>query len=414
MFVNNTNEKDEFELGSKSKSANSLILNLESIKKKYIMTLNQYDQEQKNYFLYLSQYPPGNYIKNGNFLNPLLSTNSYSYITSSSQIPDWNFQNAALINQSTELAYPIPYPDGIQAVSLQKNASISQKIQLNPGTYQLSFYGCGRNCCDNSSQSNTIQFSLNGNIIYSILPINNVWTLYTSSFTLDSISIPSDSFSILIISGIWSTSDRSSAIQNIKILNIGYKSVPNSSFLGESPISVSVVDDLQSCIASCSSLPNQCSGATYNKENNMCSLSSGKGSLVLSPNGENIAIVTENLYYLSILQQLNEQLLSFNNQMKNIVVQGEPIYEDSVKENELSSESLKKKYKKLVMEREKIKSIMIEYEKLNLEQENTSLNSNSAYFLFLFLFLITIFFILLFLFIFNKIGSSSSSSFINS
>lgn len=406
MFVNNQKIKKDSD--SPSTSTSSLILNLETLKKKYLMTLNQYDQEQKNYFLYLSKFPPGNYIKNGNFSQPSLSTNSFSLFTGSTQVPNWDFQKAAIINQSSQLGYPIPYPNGNQAVSIPKDASISQKINLNIGAYQLSFQSCGRNCCDNSGESNTIQVSLNGKVIYSVLPTNNVWTLYSTNFTLD--SLPSDSISTIIFSGTWTTSDRSSAIQNIEINYIGLKSITNNSFIGESSLNILGAEDLQSCMVSCSNLYNKCSGATYNKETNMCSLSTGNGYLVASNNGENTAIVTENLYYLSTLKQLNEQLLSLNNQMKNAVEEGQPIYNDSVKENATSSTYLKNYYKKLMLEREKIKLIMNEYENLSLEEVQSNEISNSSYMIFLFLFLITLFFILFFLFIYNKIGNSSSST----
>jgi hypothetical protein len=124
---------------SESDSANSIILNLEILKKRYLLTLNQYDQEQKNYFLYLSQFPPGNIITNGNFSNPALSTNSYTFFTGASQVPGWIFNNGAIINQSTAWGYPLPYPNGNQAVSIQNGSSITQNINLSPGTYKLSF-----------------------------------------------------------------------------------------------------------------------------------------------------------------------------------------------------------------------------------------------------------------------------------
>jgi hypothetical protein len=168
---------------SESDSANSIILNLEILKKRYLLTLNQYDQEQKNYFLYLSQFPPGNIITNGNFSNPALSTNSYTFFTGASQVPGWIFNNGAIINQSTAWGYPLPYPNGNQAVSIQNGSSITQNINLSPGTYKLSFMSCGRNCCDNSRQSNTIQVTLNGNNIYSINPTNNTWTNYSTSYS---------------------------------------------------------------------------------------------------------------------------------------------------------------------------------------------------------------------------------------
>ena len=96
MMVNQENKNK-----SNSDSANSIILNLEILKKRYLLTLKQYDQQQKNYFQYLTNYPAGNIITNGNFLSPSLSTNSYTYFTGENKVPGWIFNNAAIINQST-------------------------------------------------------------------------------------------------------------------------------------------------------------------------------------------------------------------------------------------------------------------------------------------------------------------------
>lgn len=392
---------------SESDSAKSIILNLEILKKRYLLTLKQYDQEQKNYFLYLTKFTPGNIITNGNFVNPALSTNSYTYFTGANQVPGWIFNNGAIINQSTAWGYPLPYPNGNQAVSIQKESSISQNINLSPGTYQLSFKSCGRNCCDNSKESNTIKVTLNGNIIYTIKPTNNVWTSYATSFTVDKSQTTS---STITFSGTWTSSDRSSAIQNIQITNIGLKTVPGSVFLGESPINIVRVDNLQSCIASCSDLSPKCSGATYNKGNNMCALSSGKGSFVASPVLDNTAIVSENLYYLNILQELNDQLLSLNNQMKNLIAEGLPVYDESIKENAFSSTTLKSYYQRLELERQKINKMIKEYENLDSEQQNTGILSNNSYFMFYLLLLFCLFLIFLFIYYFLYMTSASTST----
>jgi hypothetical protein len=402
MIKNQPNSSD-----STSDSAKSIILNLEIIKKRYLLTLKQYDQEQKNYFQYLTKFPPGNLIKNGNFLVPNLTTNSYSYFTGSTQIPDWIFNNGAIINQSTAWGYPLPYPNGNQAVSIQKNSSISQKINLSPGTYQLSFVCCGRNCCDRSTKSNPIQIRLNEKIIYSLNPINDKWTSYSTSFIFESTI---NSLSTITFAGTWTSSDRSSAIQNIQITNIGFKTVPNSSFLSDKSIIIQQVDNLQTCMASCSSNSKECSGATFNQENNMCSLGSGKGSIVSSPNSNNTAIVSDNLYYLNSLQKLNDQLIFLNNQMKNLIAQGAPIYDDSIKENALSSKTLSNYYQKLELERQKINNMIKEYESLSQEQQTTHFNSNNYYFIFYLLSLFCLFLIFLILFYYYKPGYFSFNS----
>jgi ATP-dependent Zn protease len=142
----------------------------------------------------------------------------------------------------------------------------------------------------------------------------------------------------------------------------------------------------------------------------MCSLSSGKGSLLFSPTGDNTAIVSDNLYYLNILRQLNDQLLSLNTQMKNLATEGVPIYDESVRENALSSVELNNYYQKLESEREKINAMIKEYENYNSEEENTGVISNNNYFMFFALLLFCLFLIFLFIYLFFIASSSSSSS----
>jgi len=406
---------NHYSLGTGSGPAESIIMNLEILKKKYQIILNQYNQTQNNYFQYLSHYSPGNQITNGNFDNPTLSNDSFTYITSSSQVPGWNFNNGALINNSSTWKYPTPYPNGNQAVSLQYTGSISQSLSLAPGTYNLSFMACGRPCCDGSNLSNPIDVQLNGITIYNVQPVVNTWTNYSTIFTIGNEGANEDGITTNTISflGTWSNSDRSSAIQNISILFNGLKSIPNSSFLGNSPISTNQVDNLSSCVASCSALSN-CSGATYNKDQKICTLSSGKGSVVPSTNSGNTAIVSENLYYLNQIKQLNEQLLELNHQIRTSIHQGRPVYNETIQELGKSSTDLKDTYHQLEKERIQVKKMMKEFENLDSEQQESSLMSSSRYSLFIFYLILCIIVVLFLIFMFWTRSSSTNSSGTNS
>jgi uncharacterized protein YdcH (DUF465 family) len=410
---------NNYSLGTGSGPAESIIMNLEILKKKYQIILNQYNQTQNNYFQYLSHYSPGNQITNGNFDNPTLSNDSFTYITSSSQVPGWNFNNGALINNSSTWKYPTPYPNGNQAVSIQYTGSISQSLSLAPGTYNLSFMACGRPCCDGSNLSNPIDVQLNGTTIYNVQPVVNTWTNYSTIFTIgneganegtnEGANQGTATTNTISFLGTWSNSDRSSAIQNISILFNGLKSIPNSSFLGNSPISTNQVDNLSSCVASCSALSN-CSGATYNKDQKICTLSSGKGSVVPSTNSGNTAIVSENLYYLNQIKQLNEQLLELNHQIRTSIHQGRPVYNETIQELGKSSTDLKDTYHQLEKERIQVKKMMKEFENLDSEQQESSLMSSSRYSLFIFYLILCIIVVLFLIFMFWTRSSSSTNS----
>jgi hypothetical protein len=406
QYSNSNSNLLDKQLDLGSGPAESIIMNLEILKKKYQILLNQYNQTQNNYFQYLTHYTPGNQIINGNFEKPSLSNNSYTYITNSTQVPSWNFNKAALINNSSDWKYPTPYPNGNQAVSLQLTGSISQNLTLSPGTYYLTFMACGRPCCDGSNISNPIDIQINGKTIFNVKPIVNSWTNYSTPFTIDENGPTKTTISF---AGTWTSSDRSSAIQNISILGNSLKSISNSSFIGGSPISTKQVDNIESCIASCSALSN-CSGATYNSQQNICSLSSGEGSIIPSGNSGNVAIVSENLYYLNQIKRLNQQLLELNSQIRTTIHEGRPVYNDTIKELRISSTDLKDNYQQLQNERNRVDKMIKDFEDLESEKKETDITSSGNYTLFLFYLILSIIVILFLIFMFWTSTTSTSTS----
>ena len=57
--------------------------------------------------------------------------------------------------------------------------------------------------------------------------------------------------------------------------------VPNTDFLGEAPLRSDSLNSVNDCLQSCSSTT-FCSGATFNKNENVCSLRKGGGSIISS------------------------------------------------------------------------------------------------------------------------------------
>lgn len=159
-------------------------------------------------------------ILNGNFSQPSLTPNSYKYYTSSTDIPNWTFNNAVILNNSVEWGYPMPYPNGNQCVSIQNLAYIYQTLQLIVGsTYTLTFWACGRNCCTGSKTNPLIVqiATVNaGNVVpeFACTPPIDQWTKYTYTFT-----VPTSNVYMLKFKGTIMplNKDQSSAIQNISI-----------------------------------------------------------------------------------------------------------------------------------------------------------------------------------------------------
>jgi len=171
--------------------------------------------------------PPPTSIQNGNFSESVIANNSYKYLVwDTTTVPGWNF-NCVLSNNSSAWGYPIPYPNGNQCVSLQTTQELwtNNWISFSPGvTYTISFYACGRNCCDNSGVANPIDVGLEGNKFYSFTPPINKWTKYSANFTVSSEGGQRISFK-----GTWTQGDRSSAIQGVE-LNSGSSGGSNGAY----------------------------------------------------------------------------------------------------------------------------------------------------------------------------------------
>jgi hypothetical protein len=162
--------------------------------------------------------PPDNsntFITNGNFAQSQIANNSYKNLTwDTTTVPGWNF-NCFLANNSGGWGYPMPYPNGNQCASIQKNQELwtANWMSFSSGiTYTISFDACGRNCCDGSGVANPIDVGLEGKTFYSFTPPINKWTNYSTTFTVDTQQSQRISFK-----GTWTAGDRSSAIQNIAI-----------------------------------------------------------------------------------------------------------------------------------------------------------------------------------------------------
>ena len=161
--------------------------------------------------------PITNLIKNENFTEPKLKENSWKmYADNSNKVANWIF-NAWLVT-APSWGYPVPYPNGTQCACIQNDQYISQIVNLSANiTYNLSFFACGRNCCDDNGVNPVniiISNTDNSNpiIIYAIQPVINEWTNYTTTFT-----VPTAQNYLLTFKGTWTTSDRSTALQTIQL-----------------------------------------------------------------------------------------------------------------------------------------------------------------------------------------------------
>ena len=165
--------------------------------------------------------PPSGNLQNGSFEQPQMANDSYQYISSLSTVPGWDFF-AVLINNSSAWGYTMPYPAGNQAACIQGTQIFGQWINLNAGSYDVTFYACGR-----PSGANTINVYCGENsaggtsepTVLTFTPPTTAWQKYTAT-----INIPSFGNYALGFYGTLTNGDYSTAIQNIKITPTGVTS----------------------------------------------------------------------------------------------------------------------------------------------------------------------------------------------
>jgi hypothetical protein len=140
-------------------------------------------------------------IINGNFYLPRIKTNSYLVANS---IVGWTGQ-FSILNASKDWWYPIPYPNGFQAVNLQKTNYIQQSITIQNNT-NIQFYACGRP----NYGPNPIQIKFDGKIIQTITP-KQTWDKYI-------VSIPTGGINKLLTFQGTASNDLASAITSVMII----------------------------------------------------------------------------------------------------------------------------------------------------------------------------------------------------
>lgn len=142
-------------------------------------------------------------IVNGNFSNPQIKSNSYQNLQN---ILGW-YGNFNLLNNASSWWYPTPYPNNLQAISLQGTQSISQQITI-PSNLMLEFWACGRP----NYGPNPIQILYDNKLIQTITPDDEEWVFYSIPIKINK----NKSSSLLVFQGTSST-DLSSAFTNIQL-----------------------------------------------------------------------------------------------------------------------------------------------------------------------------------------------------
>lgn len=167
--------------------------------------------------------------------------------------------------------------------------------------------------------------------------------------------------------------------------NNSYRSVLNSSYIGENNLNIVQNSSIDNCLSSCK-LNNSCSGATFDNTNNYCTLSAGIGNIVNSEN--KTAIVKQSLYYTYKLKILNEELSNINKLLMESTNSKINDFKQNTKEK---NQILNNNYEILEKERFEIEDMITQYETLNSAYRDQTINVTSNYYNYLIYLVIVIF-----------------------
>ena len=173
-----------------------------------------------------------------------------------------------------------------------------------------------------------------------------------------------------------------------------FTSVPNAAFVGSNNISVLQNSSLNSCMNSCTE-DQSCSGATFDDGSQTCTMGGGVGNIVNSTN--QTAIVKQALFYSYQLQSINNELLTLNNTMTNIINNNVGTYQQTQQKITDKSTILEQNYNTLEQERIEIEKMIKEYHTLNTANDNGSINVTSNYYSYILYLIIAVFLVLLLL-----------------
>jgi hypothetical protein len=177
----------------------------------------------------------------------------------------------------------------------------------------------------------------------------------------------------------------------ISIINSGSNSlttVPDSSFVGESNLSVLNNSSIDDCQSSCTS-NSSCSGATFNNNSNSCTLSSGTGNIVFT--SQSTAIVQQALYYSYQLQEINTQLMNINQEIMNVTNNSYSEFQETQEKNQQQEQVLQNNYQTLIQERQEINEMVGQFETINAAYENGNINVTANYYSYIILIFVAIF-----------------------
>lgn len=183
-----------------------------------------------------------------------------------------------------------------------------------------------------------------------------------------------------------------------------YVSIPGMAYTGTGSAGQSTSNTLQECQSDCAA-NSSCTGATFVA--GKCNIRTGDSPIIPS-SSDSYAIIPKGKQLLMNMNDLNQQLLTINKEIKNKIDNGQPIYNTFEYKNAEKSQELIQNYKDLESERENIRKLLEEYESLDTTENENQITITKNYYTYILLFILAI--AVAFLFIKLSLSRSSISS----
>jgi hypothetical protein len=163
---------------------------------------------------------------------------------------------------------------------------------------------------------------------------------------------------------------------NYKINSQPYVNIQGTAYTGTGSAGQSYATTLQDCEAQCSTNSN-CTGATF--VSNQCQLRIGDGPIIPS-SSNSYSIVPKGKQLLLNMENINEQLINTNKQIRNKIKVGEPVYYNFKGKVDEKSNELQKNYNELLEERKNIETLLDEYNTLDRTEGENQIKITQNYY----------------------------------
>jgi len=154
-------------------------------------------------------------------------------------------------------------------------------------------------------------------------------------------------------------------------------------YWGTSGIRNVVVNKVEECEAACAG-DEKCTGATFNASSGFCWVRSGSGSVTVSNNNNEYAIMPVISQNINNLKELNDKLVDLNEKIIAELNKTQPLVLNDIENKDIKKVEMEEVNTKLMKERKEIYELLDQHTDLNAQYDENSLyvnQSNASYIL---------------------------------